>query len=92
MMELFAGFGSVLAIIGVIANNHRLRWCFLLWMVSNSVALVVHAIGGPVAYAGRDLIFLCLAVHGWFKWSAKARVKLTNYERFKKGFSTKARR
>lgn len=84
MINLFAGIGSLLAIAGVVANNHRLRWCFLLWLVSNSIALVIHGICGPLAYVVRDLVFLCLAVHGWFTWRAKDRVKLTNYDILKK--------
>lgn len=84
MIELFAGFGSLLAIVGVVANNHRLRWCFLLWMASNSIAIVVHGINGPIAYVGRDIIFLILAVTGWIKWGAKRRGRLTTRDILKK--------
>jgi hypothetical protein len=79
MIDLFAGLGSVLAVVGVVANNHRLRWCFLVWMVSNSIAFIIHGILGPLPYAGRDFVFLYLAVHGWITWG-KRRGGLTNYD------------
>jgi len=91
MIDLFAGFGSLLAIVGVVANNHRLRWCFWLFITSNFIGMVIHGIHGPLPYAARDLVFLCLAVHGWLHWG-KRKGPMTNYDILKKGFSTKALR
>ncbi len=87
MIDLFAWLGSVLAVFGVVANNHRLRWCFLAFFVSNSIALVIHTVYGLLPYAGRDLVFMVLSVHGWFKWSGKSRYQLTGYEILKKAVS-----
>ncbi len=67
----FEWFSSGLAIVGVLLNNKRIRWCFPLWFVSNIICLVLHY---QVAYSGmmvRDGVFGILAVHGWFCWRDK---------------------
>ena len=68
MTELIGSIATVLAIIGVVGNNRRLRWCFLLWMVSNSLTLVIHAQTGVWSLVVRDVVFLILAVEGWVRW------------------------
>ena len=73
MVELIGTITTILAIIGVVCNNHKLRVCFLIWLVSNGGSAFVHFMawhGGAecLALLGRDLIFLLLAVHGWYKW------------------------
>ena len=68
MTELIGSIATVLAIIGVVGNNRRLRWCFLLWMVSNSLTLVIHAQTGVWSLVVRDAVFLILAVEGWVRW------------------------
>ena len=35
--------GTCIAIAGVVANNHRRRACFYLWLVSNGLSFTVHA-------------------------------------------------
>ena len=71
MIELIGIISGVLAVVGVLANNRKLRWCFLLWMVSNAMSLAVHAAAEIWSLAARDAIFLILAVEGWFKWGRK---------------------
>jgi len=71
MTELIGSIATVLAIIGVVGNNRRLRWCFLLWMVSNSLTLVIHAQTGVWSLVVRDAVFLVLAVEGWHRWGKK---------------------
>jgi len=69
MIELIGTTAAILAITGVVLNNRRLRLCFLLWLVSNSLTLIIHAQTGVWSLAARDAIFLILAVEGWIKWS-----------------------
>lgn len=68
---------TVIAVVGVNLNNRRRRGCFLLWMVSNSLTLAVHVWAGLGAMAGRDIVFLVLAVQGWFLWGRAAKQNLT---------------
>ena len=71
MLELIGTISTILAVTGVILNNRRLRVCFLVWMVSNSLTLIIHGHTGIWSLAVRDGIFLILAVEGWIKWGRK---------------------
>ena len=69
MIELAGTLATIIAVIGVVMNNHRKRACFIVWLVSNSIALAIHLDANILSLAVRDLIFLCLAVDGWRRWS-----------------------
>ena len=71
MIELIGSIATVIAIIGVIANNRKLRWCFLLWMISNAMSLIIHFDAGIWSLVARDAVFLVLAVEGYCKWRSK---------------------
>jgi len=70
LIELFGTISTVLAIVGVLANNRCLRWCFLVWMVSNALSMVIHARARIRSLTVRDAIFLVLAIEGWIRWGA----------------------
>jgi len=69
MIELFGIIATTLAVTGVILNNHRLRLCFVVWLISNAISAVIHAHAGLWSLMSRDVIFMLLAVHGWRLWS-----------------------
>jgi len=71
MIELIGTIATVIAITGVICNNRRLRACFLLWLVSNGLTLIVHIQAGIYSLGARDAIFFILAIEGWHKWGKK---------------------
>ena len=70
-IEIISTLATVIAIAGVILNNHRQRACFIVWFFSNILTLSVHLYVGLWAMSGRDLIFIALAVHGWIMWGRK---------------------
>ena len=59
------------AVVGVLLNNHKLIWCFPVWLVSNSISSIVHYHGGMDGMVLRDGAFIVLAVHGWIVWQKK---------------------
>lgn len=67
-IELIGLCATVIAVVGVILNNHRLRLCFSFWLVSNSLTLFVHLAVGVWSLAARDAVFLLLAVDGLRRW------------------------
>ena len=71
MIETIGTIATVLAIAGVLANNRRLRWCFIVWFVSNSITLIIHVHVGVWSLVVRDVIFLILAIEGWIRWGRK---------------------
>lgn len=68
MLEIIGTIATVLAVTGVVLNNRRLRCCFLLFLLSNSGSLIIHAQTGIWSLVARDVIFLVLAVEGWIRW------------------------
>lgn len=71
MIELIGAIVTIVAVMGVILNNRKCQWCFVLWMVSNILSAFIHCSIGPRSLVVRDLIFLILAVEGWFLWKRK---------------------
>ena len=59
---------TVLAVVGVLLNNARIRWCFPLWFVSNVISLAYHIRARLWGLVVRDMIFVALAIAGWFQW------------------------
>ncbi|HCX86644.1 MAG TPA: hypothetical protein DG761_01320 [Gammaproteobacteria bacterium] len=71
MTQLFGWIAMVLAVSGVWMNNHRMRLCFVLWFFSNGISAVLHMAEGMWPLVVRDVIFNCLAVHGFLLWGRK---------------------
>jgi nicotinamide riboside transporter PnuC len=69
--EIIGLVATVLAVIGVIANNRRLRVCFLLWLASNALTAGIHAHAEIWSLLLRDTVFFILAIEGWIKWGRK---------------------
>jgi nicotinamide riboside transporter PnuC len=67
-IEIISTVATIIAIAGVMLNNHRRRECFLLWLGSNSLTLAVHLYAGLYAMSVRDAVFIYLAVDGWYRW------------------------
>ena len=62
-----------LAVAGVLLNNAMDRRCFLLWVVSNGLCIMLHCRTRLWGLAFRDVIFTVLAVIGWCAWGACGR-------------------
>lgn len=70
-LELIGIIGTILAVMGVYLNNHKYISCFYLFIVSNSMALYIHYDLDIQSFMLRDVIFISLAIHGWWKWRKK---------------------
>jgi len=68
LIEIFGLVATVIAVIGVVLNNRRIRACFILWLFSNGLSLAIHLNAGIYSLALRDLVFVALAIEGWFLW------------------------
>ena len=73
IIEIVGIIATVLAVVGVITNNRRLRVCFLLWLISNALSGAIHAHAAIWCLVVRDAIFFVLAIEGWFKWGHKCK-------------------
>lgn len=74
-IELLGIIATVLAVVGCITNNRRLRLCFLLWLASNTLTGVIHAQAGIWSLLVRDVVFCVLAVDGWIRWKRKDKIQ-----------------
>lgn len=73
IMQLIGIVAAISAVVGVLANNRKLRVCFLVFMLSNILAGYVHACAiyyQPDIWPllARDVIFFLLAIEGWVRW------------------------
>lgn len=68
-IEVFSWLATIIAVAGVILNNRQSPWCFAVWLVSNSLTAGIHLRSRLWALTVRDLIFLALAVEGWWRWT-----------------------
>lgn len=59
------------SIIGVILNIKKKRLCFLIWIVTNTVWMVIDFYSGLYQQAFLYLIYLGLAIHGFIAWRIK---------------------
>ena len=67
-LELLGTLATTIAAAGVYLNNKRRITCFYLWIVSNTLRLIIHIILGIWSLTVGDLVFLLLAFHGWREW------------------------
>jgi len=80
MIEIIGTISSILAVVGVIANNRRLRWCFLVWIVSNGLCAAIHIYAGIWSLFARDVVFFILAIEGWIIWGKVKKMPLFGTE------------
>ena len=72
MNEIIGIFAAILAVLGVLTNNRRLRVCFLIWLVSNALTGFIHANAGIWSLVVRDAIFFVLAIEGGIRESTQS--------------------
>jgi len=60
-----------LSIAGVILNIKKCRWCFLIWLVTNSAWMIYDFTIGAYAQSALFAVYACLAVWGLAEWQVK---------------------
>ena len=75
MIETAGWLATSIALIGVWLNNRQRRACFVMWLVSNSMTFIIHAVAGMWSLAARDGAFFLLAIHGWWLWAGRLNKK-----------------
>lgn len=67
-LEIINWVNTLIAIAGTVANVKKLRICFLLWTISNSVFVVYNVVNGHWHQAVLFTLYTGLAVWGLFAW------------------------
>lgn len=69
MYHIITSIIALAAVVGVVANIHKARWCFLVWSATNTFWCAHDAINGEYAQSGLFGVYLILSIYGWFKWA-----------------------
>jgi nicotinamide riboside transporter PnuC len=70
-VELSMWAVTAASIVGTVANIYGKRWCFAVWMVTNSLWTVYDMYKCAYPQAALMAVYTALAVWGWCKWQRK---------------------
>lgn len=59
---------TLASLIGVVANIKKKRWCFAVWLVTNSIWCVYDFLLGAMAQSALFGVYVMLAVYGLWEW------------------------
>lgn len=59
---------TLASIIGTVANIYKKRWCFIIWLFTNSLWCAVDIVAGLYSQAILFAVYVGLAVWGIVKW------------------------
>jgi nicotinamide riboside transporter PnuC len=62
---------AILSIIGTVANIYKKRWCFAVWLLTNTTWCIYDACIGEYAQSGLFAVYAGLAVMGLVQWRKK---------------------
>lgn len=71
MFEIIGIIAVAITVVGVYLNIYKIRFCFYLWLVGNTLFMGMHWYLGSPSLVGMDVIFIALAVYGLYKWKRK---------------------
>ena len=60
---------SVLALVGVVLNIYKIRYCFWVWMVTNCYFCALDFAAGLYAQSALFAVYAVLAIWGLVKWT-----------------------
>lgn len=63
------------SIIGTVANIYKKRFCFIIWLFTNSAWLIIDLRAGLYAQAFLFGIYVLLAVWGLAQWGRESKVE-----------------
>lgn len=63
---------TIASIIGTVANIYKLPWCFVVWLVTNSLWTAYDLYIGATAQAALGAVYVGLAAWGIHQWKAGA--------------------
>ena len=64
---------TIASIIGTEANIYKKKWCFIIWLFTNSIWMIIDFKAGLYAQAFLFAIYVLLAVWGLWQWSRESK-------------------
>ncbi|MEN6370917.1 MAG: nicotinamide mononucleotide transporter [Armatimonadota bacterium] len=59
---------AIASLIGTVANVYKLRWCFAIWLITNTLWCIHNAHIGQYAQSGLNAVYAGLAAWGLWQW------------------------
>ncbi len=59
---------TLASLIGVVANIKKKRWCFGIWLVTNTIWCVYDFMLGAIAQSALFAVYVGLAIWGLWEW------------------------
>lgn len=69
LTSLFTWTATVIALIGTVLNCKQIKWCFVLWLITNAMWFVWDIFIGLYNRAIMDSVQFVLAGWGLYEWS-----------------------
>jgi len=60
---------TIASIIGTVANIYKKKWCFIVWLFTNSIWMIIDLRARLYAQAFLFAVYVLLAVWGLLQWS-----------------------
>jgi nicotinamide riboside transporter PnuC len=67
-LQIFIWFNTILAITGTFLNAKRIRFGFIIWMITNAVFIGYNLYLGSYQQATLFTVYFGLALFGWINW------------------------
>lgn len=67
-VEMFIWFNTIIAIIGTFLNAKRVRFGFIIWMITNAVFVGYNIYLNSYPQAALFTVYFGLAMFGWITW------------------------
>jgi nicotinamide riboside transporter PnuC len=64
----YTWFITLASVIGTVANVYQKRWCFFVWLCTNSLWMIIDFRIGLYAQAALFCVYVLLAVWGLIQW------------------------
>lgn len=67
-LEIFLWFNTAFAVVGTFLNARRVRFGFIVWMITNAVFVMNNILIHCYHQAALFAVYFGLAAFGWFSW------------------------
>lgn len=68
---MYTWIATIIALVGTILNCKKIKYCFVLWIITNIMWLAYDIYCATYSRAVLDAVQLALAVWGLYEWSKK---------------------
>lgn len=69
MSNIYTWVATVIALTGTVLNCKKKKFCFVVWVFTNSMWLAWDLYNGTISRAFLDLVQLLLSIYGIYEWN-----------------------